>query len=327
MVSIGIKINTARVTPTAEGRVLEVIISSSNMLDYAGIKSIKSQSEELVASQLNLAQLGQSYAIATPKDPLRGYGVGILPFWGKYFLMAGKGTPRNFKITPISGFPDLDLSVSYVPIEIPTEIRFPFIGALREFFEEVGLRKENLLQFIAVKGIENICEGGYEEIIPFIYAQVLKQKPAENRDRLELYRSLLSITNLSSEEAVLKFNLVNSLEETFGIKKDTIILRDEEGNTLSRSHGFFYWDPPTAGVNIIYLAELHTDAIPFSSEFIYGTERLDPNSYLVAIEPEKILALSDPQELEVMLYTSTGSGITKVKTVPGGFNLALAELA
>lgn len=304
--SIGIKIKEATVTYDPKGfRTLELVINEDDLLDSAGIKKLRhgQRGTAWAGKQLVKEAKRQNHKIASPRYPLRGYGVGVLLHKGEDALFVLK---NRTKITPSSGYVD--------NIE---ELRRPLLGAVRETVEEICFRKETTLYTPQVENALQLDASLSDEVINTYIREILEAC-------FEIYKENGIVDErVEGDECVFNFSLDNLL----GLPLDTIVLRGPGYNNKSR--GFFYWDPSTAGVTLIYPAAVATDGLPFPGEIKFGTTKLDPNIEVVKVNQKKALDIcmfeegQEEKVLKARVYTLQGVEERTISVKPGGFNKAL----
>jgi len=297
----GIIIEDATVTYDNDGyRTLELVIDEDKILDFNGIKKLRLGQRGTVwaGEQLVKEAKRKNHKIASPSHPLRGYGVGVLLHQGLNALFVLK---NRTKITPSSGF-----------IENIEELRHPLLGAVRETVEEICFRNEKILYTPQVENALQLDTSLSDEVINTYIREILEE-------RFSIYEENGIVDERKDDKCIFYFSLGNLL----GLPLDTIVLRGPGYTNTSR--GFFYWDPSTAGVTLIYPAAVATDGLPFPGEVKFGTTDLDPNIEVVAVNQKKALDIGTLEEdkktkvLKAEVYTSQGAEERTISIEPGGF--------
>ena len=303
--SIGIKIKEATVTYDPDGfRTLELVINEDDILDFAGIKKLRhgQRGTAWAGKQLQKEAKRKNHEIASPRYPLRGYGVGVLLHKGEDVLFILK---NRTKITPSSGY-----------VDNVEELRRPLLGAVREIVEEICFRKETTLYTPQIENALLLDTSLSDEVINTYLREILEA-------RFEIYKENGIVNRIEDDKCTFYFSLGNLL----GLPLDTIVLRGPGYTNTSR--GFFYWDPSTAGVTLIYPAAVATEGMPFPGEFKIGTTKLDPNIEVVKVNQKEALDICTLQEgkkekvLKAKVYTAQDAEKRTISVEPGGFNKAL----
>ena len=302
---VGVIISNAKVNYYSPShRYIELNVSLDRLISYEEIqKRAVPQNQEWVREQQEKAANKEPYDIASWKEPLNGYGVGIIPYWNDKFLMGGKlKSAHEIKLTSIIGNPD-----NY------SELVNPLFGAMREFCEEVSFRDGKELCLPSFSGAKdlalNIDEGG-------LYFDSLETYVK----RFSLYKKWGLVEDVVSEKLSYQLDL-----ESSPVDFDTIIIHDKTNDKTTFSRGFFYWDPNTSRVNILYHLRIESNALPFSSENKFGTEEIDETSCLVEVDKETLFNLHQPIIKSFRAFTSYGWSVSMLKTISGGFNRAMKD--
>ena len=295
----GIVISHAEVQYDGIERTLHLDLSPDNLIDYSEVQRRKRpQSPKWVEAQQEKAANAENYLVATSEEPLTGFGVGIIPYFNGGYLLGGKRQGQGMKVTAIQGYPD-----SF------EEMLHPVAGALRELYEEVGFHLDSTLYVPSITGINSV-----DQLVDEQRVQQDLRKLFRKRERL--YRKWGVIDR--QEEGKLMYTLQESASPVLPL--DTIRIHDWEQNVSVESKGFFYWDPTTSRVGVLYPLQIETQGIPFSSENKFGTEQVDSNSCLVAVPPSLLLTLHEPQRGHFSVYRTYSHSQELLSTVPGAFN-------
>jgi len=303
--SVGIRIEKATVTYDPEGyRTLELVIDEKDILDFDGIKKLipRQSGTKWAKEQLEKEAKRKNHEIASPYYPLRGYGVGMLLHKGEYALFVLK---NRKKITPSSGF-----------IENIEELRQPLLGAVRETMEEICFKNGTTLYTPQVENALQLDTSLSDKIINTYIREILEA-------RFEIYKENGIVDRREDDKCIFYFSLGNLL----GLPLDTIELKGP--GYINTSRGFFYWDPSTAGVTLIYPAAVATEGLPFPGEIKFGTTKLDPNIEVVKVNQKKAVDIGMLEEgqkekvLKARVYTLQGGEERTISVKPGGFNRAI----
>ena len=178
--------------------------------------------------------------------------------------------------------------------------------------EEICFRKETTLYTPQAENALQLDTSLTDEVINTYIREILEP-------RFRIYKENEIVDEREGDKCIFYFSLGNLL----GLPLDTIVLRGPGYTNTSR--GFFYWDPSTAGVTLIYPAAVATGGLPFPGEVKFGTTELDPNIEVVTVKQKEALDIGTLEEdqktkvLKATVYTAQGDEERTISVKPGGF--------
>ncbi len=298
--ALGVIISSAHVFQYDGEQEIHLTLSPDHLLTYEQImQRRRRQDEDWVSRQQELSTKGKDYEIASPDNPLTGFGVGTIPYWNDYFLLGGRRKEGGITLTTIIGYPD-----SY------EEMLHPLQGAMREYCEEVGFKQEGqfcqpVIESLGLFDEELDHQRFREELHPYINA------------RYALYKEWGVVARRGRDEVRIRSSRQLPL--------DKVIVQDSTQDKEYAIKSFFYWDPSTSRCNILFPLQVECDGIPFSGEHKHGTKEYARDSCLVAVPPEMLTKLNIPRTELFMVYNTLSCEEELLVTIPGRFNKAIAE--
>jgi hypothetical protein len=316
---IGVRIEQARVVQDNGLRTLSMhvdpnAILSSEKLVHA--QTMQRDTHWAVQQQL-LATQGQTYDLASPEHPLRGFSVGMLPILeGSVLLVAKPSVKGAYELNAPGGFiQECSSRLQKLQLHVPV------FDAARELAERVGIRQ----------GADRLRMCFRDSDYSDFFCDVSEYA----NQKLAIFPSH-GITNFSEKQTDAWYNFIHPVnvdaclrDGMLGAYLDTVRLFDPRIHDTYYTSCWHYWDSSISCINLIFPAflSLPDGARPFYGKPKDGTSEPDLETKLAYVPCSNIRNIGyHVQELTLDICHLDGIRKETVTLIPGAFMKSIAGL-